>query len=95
MMYGSSGRKAYTNSVVNILKMAGMVDPDFDHSDCAQARQMARQAGYNKSNTWASDTDVRKSRQGQKLWTELNRQRYEVPTQNKFAGLSDNHQGNY
>ena len=75
--------------------MAGMVDPDFDHSNCAQARYMARQGGYNKSNTRAYDKDVRKSGNGQKLWSELNRQRYEVPTQNRFAGLSDNHQGNY
>ena len=79
-LYGSSGRKAYTNSVINILKMAGMVDPDFDHSNCAQARYMAMQGGYNKSNTWANDKDVRKSQHGQKIWSESNRQRYEVPT---------------
>ena len=52
--------------------MAGMVDPDFDHSNCAQARYMARQGGYNKSNTRAYDKDVRKSGNGQKLWSELN-----------------------
>ena len=33
-LFGSSGQKTYTNSVLNILKTVGMVEPSFDHSEC-------------------------------------------------------------
>ena len=31
-LFGSSGKKAYTNSVMNSLKQAGIVNPEFDHT---------------------------------------------------------------
>ena len=37
-LYGSSGRKAYTQSVLNIFKEAGIVEKDFDHKDCFQTK---------------------------------------------------------
>jgi hypothetical protein len=47
-LYGSSGRKAYTRSVLNILKQAGLVSSDFDHLSCAQTQYQSRQRGFNK-----------------------------------------------
>ena len=90
-LYGSSGRKAYTNSVMSILKSAGLVDPMFDHTNCPQTTYQAKQRGFVRNQSWQYDVDVRKAGFGKKA--QFN-QRYEVPTQNRFSGLSDNFQGN-
>ena len=48
-LYGSSGGKAYTKSMLNILRSAGMVSPDFDfHLSCAQSKyqQQKTQGNY-------------------------------------------------
>ena len=88
-LYGSSGRKAYTQSVLNILKQAGLVDLEFDHLNCAQSQFQRKQNGFNKNKTWPWDTDARKFGCGNKRQTNQNSQRFEVPLQNRFAGLSD------
>ena len=94
-LYGSSGQKAYTNSVLNILKMANMVDPNFDHNDCPQAKYQAKNKNHvKKNNNWQKDVDTRRAECGKKLFYRLNNE-YQVPTQNRFAGLQDNFLGNY
>ena len=72
-LLGSSGRKAYTNSVLNILKQAGLVDLEFDHANCAQTQYQATQKGFNKNKTWPRDVDIRKGGYGKKIWTDLNK----------------------
>ena len=38
-LFGSSGRKAYTNSVINILNLAQLTSPDYvSHQTCPQTR---------------------------------------------------------
>ena len=93
-LYGSSGQKAYTNSVVQILKSAGMVVPEFDHSNCAQSRYQARKSKNVQNNHWQNDIDTRRAESGKEDMPQLDR-RYEIPTQNRFSGLSENYQGNY
>ena len=90
-LYGSSGSKAYTNSLLTILKLAGMVDPDFDHSSCPQARFQARRRTQVKNYFWQNDVDIRKTESGR---AQLNT-RYEIPTKNRFTSLADNFQGNF
>ena len=90
-LFGTSGSKAYTNSVLNILKLAGMVDPDFDHSDCPQARFQARRRTQVKNYFWQNDVNIRKSECRR---AQLNT-RYEIPTKNRFSSLADNFQGNF
>ena len=90
-LFGTSGSKAYTNSVLNILQSAGMVDPEFDHSNCSQARFQARRGVHVKNYFWQNDVDTRRSGCGR---DQLN-MRYEIPTQNRFSSLADNFQGNY
>ena len=89
-LYGSSGTKAYTNSVLSILKSAGMVDPEFDHSNCQQARFQARNRKQASNYFWQNDVDTRRSECER---AQLNT-RYEIPTQNRFASLADHFQGN-
>ena len=94
-LLGSSGRKAYTNSVLNILKLAGMVDPNFDHSDCPQTRHQAGNRNYGRrNNNLQMDVDSRKSECGKKVFSDVYNN-YQVPTKNRFNGLEDNNQGNY
>ena len=45
-IYGSSGRKAYTNSVLNILRLAKVTSQDF-HGPCEQFRFQTRQTRAN------------------------------------------------
>ena len=94
-LFGSSGQKAYTNSVLNILKKAEMVDLSFEHSDCPQTRHQARNRNYVKrNNNWQMDVDSRKAECGKKIFSRVYNN-YEVPTRNRFNGLADNYQGNY
>ena len=89
-LLGSSGKKAYTNSVLNILNLAEMVDPDFNHSHCPQTRYQT----WKKSFNWENDVDIRGSTNVRGAHAQQNK-RYEIPTQNRFTGLADNYQGNY
>ena len=93
-LYGSSGGKAYTNSVLNILRSAGMVDPDYDHSNCQQTRYQARNRKHMKNYYWENDVDVRRAEFGKNLVDQQNT-KYVIPTQNRFASLPDNFQGKY
>ena len=86
-LYGSSGMKAYTNSVLNILNLAGMVDSEFNHSNCAQTRYFAQKSGFLENENWQSDIDTRKTSCGKRLYYQMNNTRYQVPTKNRFSGL--------
>ena len=87
-LYGSSGKKAFTNSVLNILNQAGFIHQEFNHQDCPQARyQKNKNLLFGAVGT--NDRDVRKiCRQNQN-------QEYQVPIQNRFSKLQDGVQGNY
>ena len=91
---GSSGMKAYTNSVLNIFKNAGLIDPGFDHTSCPQSRHMAQKSGYQKIENWGYDIDTRRAGCGKKLYSEMVKARYQVPVKNRFSGLKRD-QGNY
>ena len=93
-LYGSSGEKAYTNSVLNILKSAGMVKPEYDHSNCQQTRFQARNRKFMKNYYWQNDVDVRRA-ELDIIHFDQQSTRYAIPTQNRFNGLPDNFQGNY
>ena len=87
-MYGSSGRKAYTRSVLNILKSAGVTSSDF-HGYCSQFAYQYRQR---KNNQWqAGNSHDRKFRSSQPYQQNV----FSVPTQNRFESLSNNNQGNW
>ena len=48
-LYGSSGQKAYTKSMINILGLAGLISSEYEyHLSCAQSKyqQQRRQGNY-------------------------------------------------
>ena len=80
-MYGSSGQKAYTLSVLSILRSAKLTSSDHDyHQSCAQFQYQSKQMRNRKYR----QTDRRHSQ------TE-----YFVPTSGRFDILGDNNQGNF
>ena len=86
-MYGPSGQKAYTNSVMKILSSAQLVVStppkyyeEYDHQRCAQARYQARQR--------------HSSRQDKKV-ENMKQYQYTVPTRNRFTQLGDYFPGNF
>ena len=88
-MYGPSGQKAYTNSVMKILSSAKLVvsippkyHDEFDHQNCPQARYQTRQRPG--------------TRQGRKsVISSDNVYQYTVPTHNRFTQLGDYFPGNF
>ena len=86
--------KAYTNSVLNILKLAGMINNENDHSNCPQSRYFSQKSGFLKNPNWERDIDTRKTGCGRRLYSEIVNTRYQVPTKNRFSGLKED-QGNY
>ena len=81
-MYGPSGQKAYTGSVMKILNAAQLVKnsppkyyDEYDHLACPQARyQTRKQRNIDRSN---------------------NSYQYAVPTHNRFTQLGDYFPGNF
>ena len=91
-LYGSSGRKAYTKSVLNILKSANVTSPDF-HGYCAQFRaQFTFQNKLNKKNQWQTGRSSDKKLRGRQS---VQQNVFIVPTQNRFDSLSGKDQGNW
>ena len=88
-LFGSSGSKAYTKSVLDILKQAGLVEVDYDHLKCPQTQFQSQNRGFKKSKTWPFDKDVREPRK------KVLKEKFTVPVQNRFAGLRDDYSGNY
>ena len=87
-LYGSSGKKAFTNSVLNILNQAGLINQEFNHQNCPQTRYQKNMKTFFGA-TWTNDRDVRK------IQSQNNYQEYQVPTQNRFSKLQVGVQGNY
>ena len=88
-MYGPSGMKAYTASVLSILSSAQLVKntppryyDQFVHSRCEQARYQARQVyGVRRMQTRPNNKS--------------NNFKYSIPTNNMFSLLQNINQGNY
>ena len=84
-LYGSSGQKAYTKSVLNILKFAQLTSSDYDyHKSCPQTR-------YHQNNM----KQKKQMQPGPSRITNANQTRFEVPMQNRFETLSNLSQGNW
>ena len=84
-LYGPSGMKAYTASVLNILNSAQLVVrtppryyDQFPHMRCPQARYQAVQ----KARSYRQEKSAHTTQ-------------YSVTTQNKYSALADWSQGNY
>ena len=86
-LHGSSGKKAYTHSVLNILKGAGLVEKDFDHQNCSQTIYQAKQKNFNRHKVWPFDRDIRKPI--------FLKEQNTVPLHNRFAVLNEEYLGNY
>ena len=83
-LYGSSGRKAYTNSVLNILKFAQLTNSDFNfHLSCPQ---YTHQQQYRHRQQTAGRTENRNVRSEHEVFS--------VPMKNRFETLSGLNQGN-
>ena len=87
-LFGSSGRKTYTLSVLNILKLAELISSDFAyHQSCAQYKyqnRQVRQENGQGNGRQTRDKDIRRQNTG-----------YSVPTNNRFDRLSELNQGNF
>ena len=96
-MYGPSGIKAYTSSVLQILRSANLVTvepPKYyevydEHKTCEQARYQARQ--FNRRN----ELHTKSNRLSRVYNSKKVDYEYEVPTSNRFATLGDFFLGNF
>ena len=91
-LLGNSGQKAYTLSVLNILKAAQLTSSDYDyHQSCDQYRYQHRhQNSRTQDNVWDRQTGRQDSRYADKK-DNRNVHRtntdYTVPTYNRFDGF--------
>ena len=88
-MFGPSGQKAYTNSVMKVLSSAQLVVSippkyyeEYDHQNCPQSRYQARQRN-----------NIREEKKG--LDSGHNEYQYSVKTHNRFTTLGDYFPGNF
>ena len=95
-MYGPSGMKAYTASVVNIMNNAQLVEVtppkyyDDGHKACNQARYQAR----HRNKRWDNSTQHRQKEGPQENSNQKNDYQYTVPTYSRFSQLGDFLPGN-
>ena len=84
-LYGTTGSKAYTNSVWNILKSAGIISQE--GSPCTQFECQKRRAGNNTNQRGATHCN------SHELTRDIgqNNKRFSVPTQNRFNTFSGNY----
>ena len=88
-LYGSSGRKAYTLSMLNILKNCQITSSDFDyHQSCEQYRYQERNRKYRKQNNDRQVDNRRNNRRN----TYNQRTEFSLPTENRFESLSETNQ---
>ena len=86
-LYGSSGRKAYTLSILNILKSANLTSSDHDfHQSCAQFRYQDRQHRHRQQGAFKQTEGGRRNVANQQLFS--------LPIANRFDTLSGLRQGN-
>ena len=89
-LYGSSGRKAYTLSVLNILKSAKVTSSEHDyHQSCAQYKYQERQYRNRQQDNYTWKENRRNYKDGPRQQTQ-----FILPTENRFTRLSGMNQGN-
>ena len=92
-LFGSSGRKAYTHSVLNILQSANITSPDF-HGPC---EQFVHQTKNFRADRWQGSSHSLqkniKERANNRAKYSYRPIRFTIPTQNRFDAL--NSQGNW
>ena len=90
-LFGSSGQKAYTLSVLNILKNAKLTSDEYDfHQNCAQT---IYQSEDNRFRQTQSGNRNRKYKGGNNMRGNSKTENYQqgyysIPTQNRFSGLN-------
>ena len=85
-LYGNSGSKAYTLSVLNILRAAQVTSSEDDyHQSCAQFQYQQKRSNR-KQNVKSHDRNMRPSKNFQK--------KFSVPTHSRFEPLVNFNQGN-
>ena len=90
-LFGSSGQKSFTNSVLNILKFSQLTSPKYDfHQNCPQTKR--QQQTYKQR----QQTDHQWQQvQGNRRTNNSRDEGFRVPMENRFETLSDLNQGNY
>ena len=104
-LFGSTGTKTYTNSVMQILKNAGLIPADCP--PCPQFQYQTRGRHSRQCNSWEQDRDSRRkkesSKSAQNRFSNSNTRSdndakhkdvYSVPTQNRFSGIPSQQSGN-
>ena len=87
-LFGSSGQKAYTKSVLNILKSAKITDSEFEyHFSRPQFRYQNRRSANHRNNHTGSNF--------RKAIKNIRPDYFQVPTYNRFSVISDQYQGNW
>ena len=87
-LFGSSGQKAYTKSVLNILKSAKITDGEYEyHFSCPQFRYQNRRSANHRNNRPGSN--IRKPLKNRMP------EYFQVPTHNRFSVFSGQYQGNW
>ena len=76
-LYGTTGSKAYTNSVIAILKAAGIIPDEFP--PCAQFQYQKGKSG--RFSKWSGATHCDNEIQDKDI---RQRNQFTVPTQNRF-----------
>ena len=85
-LFGSSGQKAYTLSVLNILQQANVTSSEHDyHLSCAQFKYQNKQKRSEYKSNKGDRPNDRKN----------NQDNFKVPTYSRFTGLNDSDQGNW
>ena len=103
-MFGPSGRKFYTLSVLNIFKYCKILSSEYEyHQSCPQYKYQEsqrnkttfRKTTYNKT-TYQRSTNQRSTNQKTENRHSTNyRSAFSIPTQNRFSVLSGYSQGNW
>ena len=91
-LYGPSGMKVYTNSVMEILKRAGIISTD--RPPCKQFQYQNRRTGVRSTrqcHSWEQDKDIRNNNKNKKQVMGNSQFR----NSNRFHVLSDDYQGNF
>ena len=98
-LYGSSGCKAYTLSVVNILKNAQLTSSEYEyHQSCAQHKyqngyRQSRHNVYKQKVNRVNIRNVHSQREGRNVYHQ--QAVFSLPTKNRFDSLSGLNQGNW
>ena len=99
-MYGPSGEKAYTASLLNILSSAQLVKTippkyydEYNHRSCNQARYMMKQKNRTQNKNNQNNKDISNSTNSGN--TNSGNYQYTVPTNNRYAQLGDFFPGNF